>query len=310
MTNPIEMAMYDISQFFLYPCCWPLPRCSSTPSTRWARLPGRHGNGTQGKPAGFELHALRRADPAATWWRWRPWPSNACKLPRIATRVAPMLGLVATMIPMGPALKALADGALQDVSRSLMIAFSAVILALLAAAISFTVVNVRKRSVCRRSGRHRGRAGPPSRPQAPPATRHAPEKAGGRRMSAAHPAPAAPIAHSASAQSTRRRLLEDSDEDDPHPLGREPDRRVPGHHRRLAAGRGAKPDQPVHRRAGHGYQKPGQREHGSHHQGRCQDRALQGQRRNRRRPGAEAGVAYKMKDGSMVYVPEAGLAQE
>ena len=35
-------------------------------------------------------------------------------------------------------------------------------------------------------------------------------------MSAAHPpAPAAPIAHSATAQSTRRRLLEDSDEDDP-----------------------------------------------------------------------------------------------
>ena len=26
--------------------------------------------------------------------------------------------------------------------------------------------------------------------------------------------------------------------------------------------------------------------------------------------GAKAGVAYKMKDGSMVYVPEAGLAQE
>ena len=35
-------------------------------------------------------------------------------------------------------------------------------------------------------------------------------------MSAAHPpAPAAPSAHSATAQSTRRRLLEDSDEDDP-----------------------------------------------------------------------------------------------
>ena len=26
--------------------------------------------------------------------------------------------------------------------------------------------------------------------------------------------------------------------------------------------------------------------------------------------GAKAGVAYKMKDGSMVYVPEAGVAQE
>ncbi|MNV93176.1 hypothetical protein D3C71_1878360 [compost metagenome] len=40
---------------------------------------------------------------------------------------------------------ALADGNLADVSRSLMVAFSAVILALLAAAISYSVVNVRKR---------------------------------------------------------------------------------------------------------------------------------------------------------------------
>lgn len=65
--------------------------------------------------------------------------------PRITSRVTPMLGLVATMIPMGPALKALADGQLADVSRSLMMAFSAVILALIAAALSYVVVNVRRR---------------------------------------------------------------------------------------------------------------------------------------------------------------------
>jgi biopolymer transport protein ExbB/TolQ len=47
-----------------------------------------------------------------------------------------MLGLAATMIPMGPALKALGDGELGDVSRSLMVAFSAVILALIAAALA------------------------------------------------------------------------------------------------------------------------------------------------------------------------------
>jgi biopolymer transport protein ExbB/TolQ len=56
-----------------------------------------------------------------------------------------MLGLVATMIPMGPALKALGEGQLADVSRSLMVAFSAVILALIAAAITYWVVNVRRR---------------------------------------------------------------------------------------------------------------------------------------------------------------------
>jgi len=65
--------------------------------------------------------------------------------PRIATRVAPMLGLVATMIPMGPALRALADGQLSEVSANLTVAFSAVILALIAASLTYLVVNVRRR---------------------------------------------------------------------------------------------------------------------------------------------------------------------
>lgn len=65
--------------------------------------------------------------------------------PRIASRVTPLLGLVATMIPMGPALKGLADGNLGQVAQNLGVAFSAVILALLAAAITFWVANVRRR---------------------------------------------------------------------------------------------------------------------------------------------------------------------
>ena len=56
-----------------------------------------------------------------------------------------MLGLVATMIPMGPALRALGEGQMAEVSRSLSVAFSAVILALLAAALSFVVATVRRR---------------------------------------------------------------------------------------------------------------------------------------------------------------------
>ena len=65
--------------------------------------------------------------------------------PRIASRVTPLLGLVATMIPMGPALKGLSDGNLAQVSQNLTVAFSAVILALIAAAITFWVANVRRR---------------------------------------------------------------------------------------------------------------------------------------------------------------------
>ncbi|MNN42951.1 hypothetical protein D3C81_1571620 [compost metagenome] len=56
-----------------------------------------------------------------------------------------MLGLVATMIPMGPALKSLAGGQLAEVSDNLTVAFSAVILALVAASLTYWVVNVRRR---------------------------------------------------------------------------------------------------------------------------------------------------------------------
>ena len=56
-----------------------------------------------------------------------------------------MLGLVATRSPWARRSWRCPDGQMADVSRNLTVAFSAVILALLAASISFTVVNVRRR---------------------------------------------------------------------------------------------------------------------------------------------------------------------
>jgi len=64
---------------------------------------------------------------------------------RLVTRIAPMLGLVATMIPMGPALKALADGNIQGISENLVIAFAAVIFGLMTASITFWTASVKKR---------------------------------------------------------------------------------------------------------------------------------------------------------------------
>lgn len=64
---------------------------------------------------------------------------------RITSRAAPMLGLVATMIPMGPALLALGRGDGIGVADNLVVAFSSVILALVAASISFLVLTVRRR---------------------------------------------------------------------------------------------------------------------------------------------------------------------
>lgn len=64
---------------------------------------------------------------------------------RVVTRIAPMLGLVATMIPMGPALKSLANGNIQGISENLIVAFSAVIFGLIVSSITFWVAAVRKR---------------------------------------------------------------------------------------------------------------------------------------------------------------------
>ena len=64
---------------------------------------------------------------------------------RLCSRVAPMLGLIATMIPMGPALVAVAAGESQGVAQSLAPAFASVIVALAAASITFVIYTVRRR---------------------------------------------------------------------------------------------------------------------------------------------------------------------
>ncbi len=62
---------------------------------------------------------------------------------RSVSRLAPMLGLIATMIPMGPALKSLADGNIQGISENLVVAFSAVIFGLVISSITFWIANVK-----------------------------------------------------------------------------------------------------------------------------------------------------------------------
>ncbi len=62
----------------------------------------------------------------------------------IVTRISPMLGLVATMIPMGPALKALSSGNIQGISDNLIVAFAAVIFSLITASITYWITTVRR----------------------------------------------------------------------------------------------------------------------------------------------------------------------
>jgi len=96
---------------------------------------------------GYSLysHFIQRKDKGLTFDELEVFALKQLEMIRMATRIAPMLGLIATMIPMGPALKSLADGNIQGISDNLVIAFSSVIFGLVIATINFWIASVQKR---------------------------------------------------------------------------------------------------------------------------------------------------------------------
>ncbi|AUJ72721.1 MULTISPECIES: MotA/TolQ/ExbB proton channel family protein [Pseudoalteromonas] len=94
---------------------------------------------------GFHVHNYFIANPSASEDELEVFALKQLETLRIVTRVAPMLGLIATMIPMGPALKALADGNIQGISENLIIAFAAVIWGLVISTLTFWPASVKKR---------------------------------------------------------------------------------------------------------------------------------------------------------------------
>ncbi len=61
------------------------------------------------------------------------------------TRLAPMLGLMGTLIPLGPGLAALGDGELHILTTALTVAFDTTIIGLLAGMIGFVLGRMRRR---------------------------------------------------------------------------------------------------------------------------------------------------------------------
>lgn len=60
------------------------------------------------------------------------------------TRVGPMLGLMGTLIPLGPALTGLASGNIATLSSNLVVAFTATVIGVLVGCIAFTMSLVRR----------------------------------------------------------------------------------------------------------------------------------------------------------------------
>ena len=64
---------------------------------------------------------------------------------RILVRAGPALGLMGTLIPLSPALEALAQGDVQKLSNNLRVAFSVTVLGLLIGAVAFAISLIRDR---------------------------------------------------------------------------------------------------------------------------------------------------------------------
>lgn len=151
MMQSVDNLMYQIGQVFLIPTLFAILIlffyaffCLGAFAVQWWQR-RRHEAISFERTGGFPLVAWAGARLPMNPDDLDVMAHKLIELPRVVTRVAPMLGLVATMIPMGPALKGLAQGSLADVAEHLVIAFSAVILALIAAAITYWIVTVRRR---------------------------------------------------------------------------------------------------------------------------------------------------------------------
>lgn len=94
---------------------------------------------------GYPVHNYLVANPKASFEELEVYALKLLENLRLVTRLVPMLGLIATMIPMGPALKSLADGNVQGISENLVVAFAAVIWGLVAASLTFWPATVQKR---------------------------------------------------------------------------------------------------------------------------------------------------------------------
>ena len=64
---------------------------------------------------------------------------------KILTKLGPMMGLMGTLIPMGPALAGLASGDIESMARNMQVAFSTTVTGLVAAAIGYVTQQVKQR---------------------------------------------------------------------------------------------------------------------------------------------------------------------
>lgn len=159
----LEQLMYELTDFFMAPVIillvllfgYSLFALGAFAFQAWQRkrqgasyrrvIGSQLGLNSNLKLNGYPLLEIANANPQVTKDQLDVAALEILEGVRSVSRLAPMLGLIATMIPMGPALKSLADGNIQGISENLVIAFSAVIFGLVIASITFWIANIKKK---------------------------------------------------------------------------------------------------------------------------------------------------------------------
>ena len=73
------------------------------------------------------------------------WASKKLERTDIIAKISPAIGLMGTLIPLGPGLTALGEGDIQALAQHLLIAFDAAVLGMAAAAVAFITSKIRRR---------------------------------------------------------------------------------------------------------------------------------------------------------------------
>ena len=73
------------------------------------------------------------------------WASKKLERTDIIAKISPAIGLMGTLIPLGPGLTALGSGDIQSLAQHLLIAFDAAVLGMAAAAVAFITSKIRRR---------------------------------------------------------------------------------------------------------------------------------------------------------------------
>lgn len=141
--NVLESGLFELTKLFLLPVlvlillalAYAFVALGMFATEAWQRARGTH----RSQLAAFQKTSGATSDDLELWILHR------LEWLRIVSRTAPMLGLVATMIPMGPALLALTTSDAKSIGENLVVAFSSVILALVSASITFFILTIRRR---------------------------------------------------------------------------------------------------------------------------------------------------------------------